>query len=372
MTEKELEILIQKFLDGTATAKETAYLKKLEKDAEPEVLKNIFKDKRSETETRESIFNQIDRNIGEKPTYPWWKYAAAAAIFIGVLTSGYFFYNNKLAGDTFTIPADAITLEHEDGSIEILKKDGSKALVGKDGKVIGQQKDSKISYEEEKTAKKLVYNTLSVPYGKRFELELSDGTHVHLNAGTSIKYPIAFIRGKPRTVFLTGEAFFDVSKDSLRPFTVNSGTLDVRVLGTRFNVSSYPEDERTDVVLVEGSVGMHNDGETFDTEKSIILLPGYKGTYQKTDGEIHKEPVTTAIYTSWMDGELVFRNMAFENILKKMERHYNVSITNKNTRLGQEVFNASYGNIPLQKVLQDLKLTHGIEYTINGTTITID
>ena len=82
--------------------------------------------------------------------------------------------------------------------------------------------------------------------------------------------------------------------------------------------------------------------------------------------------VVTDIYTSWIGGELIFRNMTFENILKKMERHYNVSITNNNVGLASEIFNASYGQVSMQKVLEDLKLTHGIDYSIEGTNITIN
>jgi ferric-dicitrate binding protein FerR (iron transport regulator) len=217
-----------------------------------------------------------------------------------------------------------------------------------------------------------VYNTLTVPHGKRFELKLSDGTQVNLNAGTSLKYPIKFLEGQHRKVFLNGEAFFDVSKDTLHPFVVNADDLDVRVLGTRFNVSSYPEDDRTDVVLIEGSVGMNKIMEDFDKDTSTVLEPGFKGTFQKNSGKIEKKPVTTGIYTAWMSGELVFRNMTFQNILKKMERHYNVSISNTNADLGNEVFNASYGKVTLEKVLKDLKLTHGINYSINQNLVTIN
>lgn len=371
MTEKELDKLIHKFLKGSASSEEIALFEKLEKNSESEVI-DIFRNKEEEKSLRESMFDKIKDNIGDKQRYPWWKYASAAAIFIGMILSGYFYYQRPMATEAIVVPADAITLELEDGSIEILKEDGTKKVVDKTGKVLGVQTGTRISYEDANTTEELVYNTLKVPHGKRFELKLSDGTQVNLNAGTSLKYPIKFLKGQHREVFLTGEAFFEVTKDSLHSFVVNADDLDVRVLGTRFNVSSYPEDDRTDVVLVEGSVGMNKRTEDFHGKNSTLLEPGFKGTFQKSNGKIEKEPVITDIYTAWIGGELVFRNMRFENILKKLERHYNVSISNKNVDLGSEVFNASYGKVTLEKVLEDLKLTHGIDYSINQNNVTIN
>ncbi len=306
------------------------------------------------------------------PSISWRKYASIAAIFFGVMLTGYFFWQNQNADDILIIPPDAITLELEDGSIEILSEDGSKDVVDKNGKLLGRQSGNLISYEKTGSTEELVYNTLTVPYGKRFDLKLSDGTIVYLNAGTSLRYPVKFLDEQNREVYLTGEAFFEVSKDSLHPFVVGADRLDVRVLGTQFNISSYPEDDSTDVVLVEGSVGMHGKTETFNENTSTILTPGFKGSFEKSNGTIKTQAVVTEVYSSWIDGQLVFRNMTFENILKKMERHYDVSIINNNHGLANEVFNASYGKVSLQKVFEDLKQTHGIEYSIEGTDIIIN
>lgn len=302
----------------------------------------------------------------------WRRIASVAAIFVGLFSLAYFFWQKPATQNSVDIPEDAITLEFEDGSIEILLEDSAKKIVNKVGKVLGQQQGGQISYEHSGIAKELVYNTLTVPYGKRFELKLSDGTSVHLNAGTSLKYPVKFIDGQSRKVFLTGEAFFGVSKDTLHPFVVNTAMMDVRVLGTQFNVSSYNEDQNTDVVLVEGSVAMYGTSSNFNDKTSIILEPGLKGTFEKESGNIKTEHVVTDIYTAWTNGELAYRNMTFKNILKKLERHYDVVITNNDNRLADEVFNASYGEISLHKVLEDLKLTYGINYMINGTNITIN
>lgn len=346
-----------------------------------DVVNLLEKNEKSKNMSSDLSFGQVLKLAKEKDMgaysktanlKPWYKYASIAAIFVGVIVSGYFFWQNQIDDNSIIIPSDAITLELEDGSIEILSESGSKEVVDKNGKIVGQQTGGQISYGEVGSTKELVYNTLNVPYGKRFDLKLSDGTVIHLNAGTSLKYPINFLDGENRKVYLSGEAFFGVARDSLHPFIVNADDLDVRVLGTQFNVSSYPEDDITDVVLVEGSVGMHINTETFDATTSIILEPGYKGTFKKRNGKIKTQAVLTDIYTAWMDGELVFRNMTFENILKKLERHYDVTIINNNDSLANEVFNASYGLVSLSKVLEDLKLTHGIEYSMEETNITIN
>jgi ferric-dicitrate binding protein FerR (iron transport regulator) len=170
---------------------------------------------------------------------------------------------------------------------------------------------------------------------------------------------------------LTGEAFFDVSKDSLHPFVINADELNVRVLGTRFNVSSYPEDGTTDVVLVEGSVGMHEKIENFNKSISTILKPGFKGAFEKTSGKIETQAVVTDVYTSWMKGELVFRYMSFEKILKKMERYYNVTIVNKNVELANVEFNASFHNVPVKRILEYFKINYDMDFSIDNDKIII-
>ncbi|QTD39157.1 DUF4974 domain-containing protein [Polaribacter batillariae] len=208
----------------------------------------------------------------------------------------------------------------------------------------------------------MAYNTLNVPYGKTFELRLSDGTVVHLNAGSSITYPVEFIEGKNRQVSITGEAYVNVTKDSLHPFIVSLNDLNVRVLGTQFNVSAYPEDNVSEIVLVEGSVAMYGKKEKFNKEASVLLEPGFKGRFNKQNHGITKNKVITSTYTSWVNGKLVFRNMTFENILKKLERHYNVNIVNKNKTLSQKKFNANFGKEPLANVLNELKKYYGVQY----------
>lgn len=329
-----------------------------------------------------SIFSQKSKSepkrLYRKPFY--WSYAAAIAL-ICMMAAGYIVWQNKFsftedqlisntADSVLTLPEEAITLERENGHFEIINPDGSRKVLDARGNVIGEQEKGILRYEGGEAIEELVYNTLTVPYGKRFEVVLSDGTAVHLNAGTSLKYPVKFLDSEDnREVFVTGEAFFDVTSDARHPFIVNTGALNIQVLGTRFNVSSYPEDEATDVVLVEGSV--HLQSQDLGNQNEFVLKPGEKGRYDKMNHRISKRTVSTSIYTAWMNGELVFRNMAFEDILRKLERHYNLSIENQNKSLAKEKFNASFGDEPVEKVLENLSTIYGIDFTIKDKKVIV-
>ncbi|MEX0313713.1 MAG: FecR family protein [Allomuricauda sp.] len=319
-----------------------------------------------------SVYQQIisqepPRKTINKPTkIRFWRYASVAVVVLSI-GLGYLYKEEIFPSNPIdAVPSDQITLQLEDGSTKVISEEDHIQILSSSGSVVGKQSGKLLVYENATESESVVYNTLNVPYGKRFELQLSDGTRVHLNAGTSLKYPINFIEGQHRKVFLTGEALFDVSRDEEPPFILNSDDLNVRVLGTQFNVSSYPEDTASEVVLVEGSVGMYSGEEEFNAEKNTVLEPGYKGTFHKSGNSITTKAVVTDVYTSWIYGGLVFRNMTFNNILKKMERHYNKTIVNENAEISNEIFNASFTDVPIEKILEYIKITYAIDYEING------
>ncbi|MBD0824961.1 FecR family protein [Aestuariibaculum marinum] len=289
------------------------------------------------------------------------RYAAALVIFLGV---GYVFKTTILESqETLIIKDEPITLTLHDGSIQTLDTKKVEQLFDDEGKVIIDKNKNKLSYTNETRVEELVYNTLVIPYGKRFELTLSDGTNVFLNSGTTIKYPTKFIKGSDRKVYLTGEAYFDVAHDEAHPFIVNAETLNVQVLGTQFNVSSYKDDFITNVVLVKGKVSLA-DQDDKEKVNSVVILPGTKGVFNKEKRSIETSQVNTDLYTAWMKGELVFRNTSFDDILKKIERHYNVKVVNKNKDINNEVFNARFNNQPIDSVLSYLNDSYNIKYKI--------
>ena len=174
-------------------------------------------------------------------------------------------------------------------------------------------------------------------------------------------------------MFLTGEAYFDVAHDQVHAFVVNAQDLDIHVYGTKFNVSNYPEDRDTEVVLVEGSVGLRESNLEKADNAEVYLKPGYMGIYNRSDNNISQEEVNTSIYTSWMNGNLVFRNISFENIIQKLQRHYNVVIINNNEKLAHETFNATIEtqHETIEQVFNYFNKVYQIEYKIIENKIII-
>ncbi|MGW9687138.1 FecR domain-containing protein [Flagellimonas sp. 2504JD1-5] len=374
MQEQEFKKLLDKYLNGSISDQELELLEKFKEELNKANTEPHFKNKAHKTVVKESLWASISTQTWDykKKRSKIWKTSAAAAVFLGLLTTGYFYLQNSSTNTNFAVPENAITLQLENGDIKVINEDGQVEVMDSDGKIVGKQNGKSLKYLDNNAKKELAYNILSVPHGKTFQLQLSDGTIAHLNAGSSIKYPIQFIEGSNRKISVTGEAYLDVAKDPAHPFIVNTNGLNVRVLGTQFNVSAYPEDETTEVVLVEGSVSLYTTEEEYGSDKNVYLKPGFKGSFDKSNSNIDTAEVITSLYTSWIDGKLVFRNMTFKNIMKKLERHYDVTIINNNTDLTHEVFNANFGNEPIEDVLMELKANYGIEYTILNNQIIIE
>ncbi len=301
-------------------------------------------------------------------------YLKYAAIFIVLLGIGYVYQSGFLTSrkQSLVIPDESITLQLSNGNIEIISQNGSTQIMDAQGNLAGIQKENQLVYTNAIEKQTLEYNTLTVPYGKYFEIQLSDGTHVHLNAGSSLKYPLTFIEDENRQVFLNGEAYFKVAEDTKHPFIVNANEIDIRVLGTQFNVSAYPEDDAINTVLVEGSVSIYHKDEAYHPETANLLKPGFKAAWEKGSRQITIEETDTALYTAWIHGKIVFRHMSFTNILKKLERHYNVVIINNNEALGNQYFAASFDVETIEQVLQSFNENHAIKYTIKDNQIIIN
>jgi ferric-dicitrate binding protein FerR (iron transport regulator) len=298
-----------------------------------------------------------------------------AAIFLLLLGIGYFFTQQKSNSDLPIIHENAITLQLGNGNIQVITEDGEQTFVDKKGKLVGTQKGNVLNYKSvanDLSSSTPIYNELTIPYGKTFKLVLSDGTTIHLNAGSSIKYPVKFIEGAQREVFLKGEAFFDVVKNVNQPFVVNVNELNVRVLGTKFNVSSYPEDKNINTVLVEGSVALHEKGDAYNASTAFLLEPGYKGEWNPDSKATIVAKVDTNEYTGWVEGRMIFRNTPFKIIRKKLERHYNVSIINNNEILEEKTYNAVFDVESIEQVLRTLNEIYSIEYIIDQNEIVIN
>jgi len=298
------------------------------------------------------------------------KYAAVFCLIFGL---GYYSSINSESLDEpqKIIPkSNDIVLTSDDSKV-ILEKDDNKT---DDKKIISKinliQKSDQLIYDNNIDIKELVYHSLKVPYGKRFNIVFSDGSKAYLNSGSVIRYPVKFIEDKKREVFLEGEAFFDVAENKNELFIVNSNGINVEVYGTKFNVRNYSEDFNSDIVLVEGSVGINNS----EVSELTMLKPGFKGSVDKENFRVTTSKVNTKIYTSWIDGEVIFRNETFSQILKKLERLYNVTIINNKNESLDELFNAAINveNENIEQVLEYFNKIYNIEYQIFNNKIIIN
>ena len=306
------------------------------------------------------------------------KYAAVALVFLAL---GYFFQQNQRNGDhpVKLVPKEgAITITLDNGTVETLDPLAHRKIKDVHGNITGNQDRSKLTYRDlgapiakGPAPKKLVFHTLRVPYGKRFDVVLSDGTHVFLNSGTSLQYPVQFIKGFDRDVFLTGEAYFEVAKDSEHPFTVHADELDIEVLGTKFNVSHYPEDTNINTVLIEGSVELHKKPKEGESGGGNLLKPGFKAEWRKAAHDIAIKKVNTRNYTDWVQGKLVFRNTPFRKIRQSLERRYNVTIKNRNKDLDEQLFDATFDIETIEEVLESFNKSYAIKYKIKDNEVII-
>ncbi|GAA3600558.1 FecR domain-containing protein [Flavivirga amylovorans] len=359
-----------------------------------EIVKRLqdFKSQKARKETitlinkgKKSDWKKIQKQIKPSTKIHYLKAALrVAAILVITLGSTYYFTStgyfskeklteNPLHEQTSQSTEDII-LKLSNGKTQIINSNESLDITDDNGSIVGTQKGKKLNYHNKNTtvSKTLVYNELIVPYGKTFELTLSDGTLIHLNSGTVLKYPVQFLSGKNREVFLTGEAYFKVNKDQKHPFIVNANNLNIRVLGTEFNVSSYPEDKNINTVLVEGSVGLYAENESYSKVNARLLEPGKKAKWNKSNQKITIEKVDTSIYTSWIDGTLVIEHLKFHQIIKRLEKHYNVEIINNNEQLAEQIFTATFRVENIKEVLDSFKTNFSFEYIIRENTIIIN
>jgi ferric-dicitrate binding protein FerR (iron transport regulator) len=184
------------------------------------------------------------------------------------------------------------------------------------------------------------YNTVIVPYGKRTQITLAEGTKIWLNSGSKLIYPAVFA-GENRKVYLEGEGIFDVTHFKSKPFIVKTKDLQIKVLGTVFNVSAYPDDQYSSTVLARGKIEVSPNGTNFFTKKEMILSPGTMAVYNPERKILDQHQVNPENYMSWRNGYLIFESERLEQILKQLGRYYNVKMVIQDPELGNETFSGS-------------------------------
>jgi ferric-dicitrate binding protein FerR (iron transport regulator) len=252
--------------------------------------------------------------------FSYLKYAASIAIITAISSLIYLsvYKKNQFPIETANETALKSKVILADGSIKEFDSEQTPIKQTTAGNLIINNDTVNIGLSQTKTA----MNQIIIPYGKRSDIVLADGTHIWLNSGSQLSYPSEF-KTDSREVYLSGEAFFDVIPNPDKPFYVITREIKIKVLGTSFNVSSYGEDYTAQTVLVKGKI---TAGKNKLFAGTIEMEPGERLTYDKNDAHLSKDKVDVQLYTSWVNGYLLFLNAPIKEVSIKLERFYNQRI----------------------------------------------
>jgi transmembrane sensor len=381
------DLLMDLYVDNKATAEEAAELRALVMSGDFE---ERFKEKVMELgagipagQLDPQIRNRILANIlkaplQSRPAGSAWRWVAAAAVMIIGLSAGFFLIVNDDNAQIASVkPAviapggDKAILQLADGSqVELdsvgiggIPKQGLTQIVNGAGK---------ISYASSERSEEVLFNKIITPRGGKYQIELSDGSKVWLNAMSSLRYPAAF-SGSDRVVELTGEAYFEIAKNSKMPFKVRIPTgSEVEVLGTHFNIMAYGEEPVMKTTLLEGSVKVSSSNV-----KGAVLAPNQQAQIFG-DGKISllkKFDATQAV--AWKNDNFIFDDTELETIMRQVSRWYDVDVVYEGNQNDQEFLKSIQfiGEVSrresAQEVLNLLKLTGAVDFVVAGRTITV-
>lgn len=210
----------------------------------------------------------------------------------------------------------------------------------------------------------LVYQQVKATYGTQSRVDLADGTVVYLNSGSTLKFPTSFNGMETRNVELTGEGHFAVAKNSKQPFVVDIHKLQIKVLGTTFNVDAYPNNSAFMISLIEGSIRLQQKTDNGITDLTE-LKPNQVASYRQSENKLSviKEDDLTK-YTAWTEGKIVFSNDPTNTVLQKLGNWYNVDIEIADKKLEKYRFTGTFIDEPLEQVLNILNLTSHMQYKV--------
>lgn len=325
--------------------------KRLHLTDKQDIINNIFR--KGKIRKRLKIFIQASSSVAA---------IAIIGLFIALLTNS----NNDLTQTNtivgLTLPEEEVYIISNENKTKIVNNSSLELTTDNKAIVTNDTGD-----KEEVSLATASMNRIVVPYGKRSNITLADGSKVWLNSGTQLDFPTTFT-GSTREINVNGEIYIEVKENKDIPFIVNTNNMSINVYGTSFNVTAYEEDDINRVVLVNGSVGLSVLGQ----KNEVILKPSEKADLIATD--IIKETVNTSEYISWINDVLEFNETPISEILKRVGRYYNVQFENmpeislnKQTCSGKLFLSNN-----LDSVMTAISSISSTEYTRNNNIIQIN
>ncbi|PSL34439.1 FecR family protein [Chitinophaga ginsengisoli] len=382
LTSEQISRLADKWLKGTISQEEKALFEAWYNNVPEGTVEWDDDMAHSGRELREHLLQQIRERMEEKRPLTLYKripvryLGAAAAVIVLMMATGIYWYTAR--------KDQSLSTAYNKGTTIQLKPGGNKAtLTLANGDVIaledeqngklGQQNNTKIiklnngqlvyNSEQGKAGNApVVLNTLSVPRGGKYNITLADGTVVWLNAASSLTFPAAFT-GKERQVTLSGEAYFEVATDASHPFTVKVGDMQVRVLGTHFNVMAYNDEQSVNTTLLQGAVKVQS------AAGEALLKPGQQAKMDHT-GNVKVAPADINAAIAWKNGLFSFNNASIEEVMRQVARWFDAEIIYPDG-IPQDRFQGEIDrNSDITAVLKILEAS-GVKFTVQGHKILV-
>lgn len=383
-TKKQLESILKRYSEGMATPEETDFLEQyydyLQDRPGLSTLLTEGENKNAEQQNWERLSAQIEEPFHtitphRVSFYTRWRTIAAASIILFIGLGGWYLLSNKndqqqqavketVSNDIKPPQENRATITLTNGQTVYLDSAAIGSLADQGSVKLVKLANGKIAYHNvsNETVKEQVYNTLTNPKGSRVvDMTLADGSRVWLNAGSSITYPVMFA-GNERTVVITGEAYFEVAHDKLKPFKVSKGDMQVEVLGTHFNVNAYDDEKNIKVTLLEGAVRLKTNGD------SKILKPGEQAL---VSGNISiLESVDMEAVMAWKDGRFKFSSVDIETIMRQVARWYDIDIE-YHGKVEGTLSGGLARNVNASQLFYVLELTDKVKFEIEGRKVIV-
>jgi hypothetical protein len=388
LDKKDFEKLLDKYIAGEASLEEEQRLLNFygSFQKKPKTVK-------ATDELGENIFGKIQENISAvdedryNPSFYYLKSISIAAIILLFISTGLYFYSNRMISEPeqFTeidvrndiLPGyNKAILTLADGS-KISLDDAANGLLASQGNIaITKTENGQIVYEKNNVDKskfishRSAINTIQTPKGGKYQIRLPDGSKVWLNSASTLIYPTTFA-GNERKVQLKGEAYFEIAPNKNVPFRVESDNQIVEVLGTHFNINSYDDEDYVKTTLLEGSVKVILSSNPNEISKTKLLKPGEQSLTKSSQSGIRIENADTEKAVAWKNGYFKFRNTPIKEIMREIERWYDVELIYEGKIPSDEFTGFISNDVKISAVFKIMEESGGVKFSVKGKKLKV-